>query len=151
MPTEPARDAATRKRDALARLDTDADAWVASADAAGNAYLVPLSFHWDGALLTMATPADSRTARNLRRAGRVRLGVGPTRDVLLIEADLVAEYAKDEVPDEVAEPFAAKLWDARRSPGDVVYLRFAPRRLQAWREENELAGRDLMRAGEWLV
>jgi NADPH-dependent FMN reductase len=29
--------------------------------------------------------------------------------------------------------------------------RLRPRRIQAWREENELAGRDLMRDGRWLA
>ena len=150
--TQPARGAATRKQDTLARLDNDEDAWVASADANGNAYLVPLSFHWDGATLTIATPANSVTARNLRRAGRMRLGVGPTRDVVLIDADLLACYGTGDVPAEVAEGFAARLkWDPRRESGEYVFLRFGPRRVQAWREVNELAGRELMKDGEWLV
>jgi hypothetical protein len=29
-------------------------------------------------------------------------------------------------------------------------LRLRPERIQAWRESNELAGRQLMRDGEWL-
>jgi len=148
---EPARNTATRRRDTLARLETDEDLWVASADADGNAYLVPLSFHWDGGVLTLATPAGSVTARNLRRAGRARLGVGPTRDVVLIDADLVAAYGTDDVPDEVAGPFAARLrWDPRQESGDYAFLRLAPRGVRAWREANELAGRDLMRDGQWL-
>jgi hypothetical protein len=31
-----------------------------------------------------------------------------------------------------------------------AYFRLTPERIQAWREENELAGRELMRHGAWL-
>jgi hypothetical protein len=31
------------------------------------------------------------------------------------------------------------------------WFRFSPRRIQAWREENELSDRELMRDGRWLV
>ena len=55
--------------DTLERLRHDVDLWVASASAEGEAYLVPLSFHWDGSTLTIATPSASPTARNLLRAG----------------------------------------------------------------------------------
>ena len=65
-----ARPAAARSRsqriaDALERLRTDVDLWVASASDSGEAYLVPLSFHWDGSRLTVATPMESVTERNL--------------------------------------------------------------------------------------
>ena len=61
----------------LAKLRDDVDLWVASADESGEAYLVPLSFHWDGAALTLATPRSSRTAVNLLRAGRAASRSGP--------------------------------------------------------------------------
>jgi len=32
-----------------------------------------------------------------------------------------------------------------------VYLRITPHAVKAWREVNELAGRELMVAGTWLV
>ena len=47
--------------------------------------MVPLSFLWDGATLLIGTPSVSPTGRNLQAIGRVRLGIGPTRDVVLIE------------------------------------------------------------------
>lgn len=151
MTVDPPRDAATRKRDVLHRLDTDIDAWVPSADLAGNAYLVPLSFLWDGASLTMATLASSVTARNLRRAGTARLAIGgQTRDVILVDGPLI-EYAATDIPDVLAEAFAAKLWDARKSAGPYTYFCVTPQRIQAWREENELTGRTLMRNGAWLI
>ena len=64
---------------------------MASADAQGGApYLVPLSFRWDGETLLLATPAASPTGRNLRTTGRTRLGIGETRDVVLVEGTVDA-------------------------------------------------------------
>ncbi len=147
---EPPRSAEQRKHDTLARLERDVDAWVASADKDGNAYLVPLSYLWDGASLIMATSESSPTGRNLKASGRVRLAVGPTRDVVLIEGT-VETFSKETVPAELADAFAAKLWDARVGGTRNAYFRITPQRIQAWREENELAGRELMRDGRWLV
>jgi len=145
----PPRTSQQRKDDTLARLTQDEDAWVASADRDGNAYLIPLSFLWDGATITVTTPESSRTARNLRNAASVRLGIGPTRDVVLIEGT-VQEYSLETVPDDLASAFAARLWDPRRQPDRYSYFCITPVRIQAWREEDELAGRDLMRAGSWV-
>jgi pyridoxamine 5'-phosphate oxidase-like protein len=84
--TPPARTPGQRKHDTLNRLDHDVDAWVATAGPAnGAAHLVPLSFLWDGTTMLIATPSDSVTSRNLQATGRARLGVGPTRDLVLIE------------------------------------------------------------------
>jgi hypothetical protein len=148
--TEPPRTARQRKHDTLARLDRDIDAWVATASKNGDPYLVPLSYLWDGSSLTMATPEASPTGRNLQAAGRARLAIGPTRDVVLIEGT-VETFSKETVPAEVADAFAAKLWDARIDKTRYAYFRITPQRIQAWREENELAGRDLMQDGRWLV
>src|SRR6059058_1460324 len=79
------RSTAQRKADVLEKLRRDVDLWAASAGATGEAYLIPLSFYWDGAGLTIATPGRSRTARNRRRAGRARVALGPTRDVVILE------------------------------------------------------------------
>ncbi len=148
----PPRTPEQRKQDTLQRLERDVDAWVATADpASGVPYLVPLSFLWDGRTLLIATPAASPTARNLQANGTVRLGFGPTRDVVLIEGTVQAQAAS-EIPDEVGDAFASKTgFDPRRLTNDYLYFRVQPQRLQAWREANELKGRDLMRDGEWLV
>jgi hypothetical protein len=148
---DPPRGADQRKRDALARLERDADVWVGSASPDGDPYLVPLSFAWDGASITLTTPEASPTARNLQATGRVRLGFGLTRDVVLVEGT-VETFSRETVPSELADAFAARTnWDARAEPNRYAYFRITPRRVQAWREENELAGRDLMREGRWLV
>jgi Pyridoxamine 5'-phosphate oxidase len=107
---EPPRSLQQRKQDTLGRLESDADAWIASADAEGDAYLLPLSFLWDGAGLVVATPSSSVTGRNLSRGERVRVGVGQLRDVTMIDG--TAEPVQDE---RVRDAFAAKHdWDPRK-------------------------------------
>jgi Pyridoxamine 5'-phosphate oxidase len=139
-----------RKQDTLARLRNDVDAWVATADSDGIAYLVPLSFLWDGETLTVATPESSRTGRNLRSGGRARLGIGPTRDAVLVDGT-VEVFTAETVPADLASAFADKLWDPRNETIPYSYFRITPHRIQAWREANELRGRELMRDGKWLV
>ncbi|WP_406382069.1 pyridoxamine 5'-phosphate oxidase family protein [Streptomyces sp. NBC_00117] len=147
----PARTVKQRKQDTLDRLERDEDVWVATADRENaTPYLVPLSFLWDGATLLLATPAASPTGRNLRATGRARLGVGPTRDVVMIEGTAQTLTAA-ELPDGVGDAFAEKTgFDPRTLTSEYLYFRVTPRRVQAWREANELAGRDLMREGEWI-
>ena len=150
--TPPARTAQQRKADTQRRLENDVDTWVATADpVTGTPYLVPLSFLWDGATVLISTPGTSPTSRNLRATGRVRLGIGPTRDLVLIEGTVQAETAATEIPAEAADAFAAKTgFDPRELTG-YAYFRIRPQRLQAWREANELTGRDLIRGGDWIA
>ena len=82
------RSSAQRRRDSEHRLTQDVDLWVASTSADGAPYLVPLSFDWDGEALLMATPTDSLTGRNLAASRAVRLGLGHTRDVSMIEGEV---------------------------------------------------------------
>ncbi|MEU3782177.1 pyridoxamine 5'-phosphate oxidase family protein [Streptomyces sp900129855] len=147
-----ARPAKQRKLDTLHRLEHDVDAWVATAAEDGAApYLVPLSYVWDGATLLFATPAASPTGRNLLATGIARVGVGPTRDVVMIEGTAVA-VPPAELPEEDAEIFAGKTgFDPRELSAQYLYFRVLPGRIQAWREADELQGRELMRDGEWLV
>jgi hypothetical protein len=152
MMTLPARTSKQRKQDVLDRLEHDVDAWVATADkVSGTPYLVPLSFLWDGITLLLATPASSPTGRNLQASNTVRLGIGPTRDVVLMEGT-VRVLAIREISREVGDAFAVKTgFDPRQETVTYLYFRVTPQRLQAWREANELDGRDLMRDGGWLV
>ena len=141
------RSSAQRKNDTMARLASDVDAWIATADTGGNGYLLPLSFLWDGSGVIVSTPRTSITGRNLGRGGRVRVGVGEVRDVTMIDG--TAEPVEDEP---TKEAFAAKHgWDPRNESGDYAFFRIVPDRIQAWREVNELAGRTLMRDGDWTA
>ena len=141
-----------RKADVLEKLRmvprTEKDIWVASASPSGEAYLIPLTFYWDGARLTIATPKRSRTARNLQRAGVARVALPPTRDVVIIEGTL--EFIETDANAELAAAHTDGAgWDARRS-GKNVYIRLTPQKIQAWSEENEAGGRDVMIDGRWL-
>jgi hypothetical protein len=139
-----------RRRDAEHRLTHDVDLWVASASPDGVPYLVPLSFDWDGEALLLAT-TESPTARNLAATRVVRLGLGPTRDVVLIEGN-VEVLEIDALSREQGDRFAHRTGFGPRALGTPYrWFRVTPRRMQAWREENELKGRELMRDGRWLV
>jgi hypothetical protein len=139
-----------RRRDTEHRLASDVDVWVASASPKGQPYLVPLSFDWDGETLLLAT-TESPTARNLAESRVVRLALGPTRDVTVIDGD-VEVLEIDALPREQGDRFAARAgFDPRSLTTPYRWFRISPRRIQAWREENELPGRELMRDGRWLV
>jgi hypothetical protein len=150
--TPPPRPREQRKRDTLHRLEHDEDAWVATAaDGGGTPYLIPLSFLWDGSTLLLATPSSSPTSRNLQATGKVRIGIGPTRDVVVIEGT-VSAFPATGVPDVVGDAFAAKTgFDPRTLSTPHHYFSVSPRRIQAWREANELEDRELMRDGRWTV
>lgn len=146
----PPRSTTERKADTLARLSTDVDCWVSSASGSGEAYLVPLSFVWYEGRLTIATPAGSLTTRNLRRAGRARVALDGTRDVVLL-AGALTFATTTEIDPALADAFAgATSFDPRRLAEEYVYITLTPASIRAWREENELAGRDIMRDGQWL-
>jgi hypothetical protein len=144
------RSTAQRIADTIAKLETEEDAWVASASRDGAAYLIPLSYYWDGERLTLATPIRSRTARNLRRTGRARLALGPTRDVVIIEGAL--EELDVMSDDRLAAAHAAATgFDARVQNPPYCFFRLAPDRIQAWRSPAELEDRDVMHDGSWLA
>ena len=145
------RPRAERRRDTEHRLAHDIDVWVASASADGTPYLVPLSFDWDGEALLVATSIDSPTGRNLAATRTIRLGLGDTRDVSMIDGQ-VEILEIDALPQELGDRFAARTGFDPRAPGTAHrWFRIFPRRIQAWREVNELPDRELMRDGRWSV
>ncbi|HSV40182.1 MAG TPA: pyridoxamine 5'-phosphate oxidase family protein [Nocardioidaceae bacterium] len=148
---EEARDLETRKTDSLAMLQTEnIDVWVATASAEGAPYLVPVSLAWVDECLVIAIAASSVTARNLSESGEARLGVGPTRDVVMIHAT-VEKSLDVAADDELWTAYTAQAdWDPRREAGYQFFV-LRPSRVQAWREVNEMARRTLMRDGTWLV
>src|ERR1700690_1611181 len=100
---------------------------------------------------TLAPEAGSVTAGNITSQGGVRLGLGPTRDVVMIDAELEHVYSLDEVPAGLARVYAAQAgWDPRESGESMRFLVLRPLRIQAWREADELPGRTLMRGGAWI-
>ncbi|GAA5098126.1 hypothetical protein GCM10025760_33020 [Microbacterium yannicii] len=145
------RDRATRKADLLAALTAPAvDVWVASASPDAAPHLVPLSLAWVHDRVVIAVEGGSVTARNIEASGVARLGLGPTRDVAMIDAVLERSVGVDD-DESLGAAYAAQAdWDPRGLAG-YVFLVLRPTRIQAWRESNELAGRILMRDGEWVV
>jgi hypothetical protein len=75
----------------------------ASAD--GAPYLVPLSLDSDGEALPVATPTDSPTGRNLATTRTVRLRLGHTRDVSMIDGE-VEVLEIDALPQQRGDRFA---------------------------------------------
>ena len=150
----PPRHREQRREDTLALLTTPAvDAWVATASPDGAPYVVPLSLAWVAGQVVLAMPAASRTARNLAATSAARLGVGPTRDVVMIDATVkrIVSVTDPQVAGTVGEAFAAQAdWDPRGDKAQV-YVVLRPTRIQAWREADEIDGRTLMRDGVWLA
>jgi hypothetical protein len=155
MGDEP-RTADRRKADTLAKLGGDVvDVWVATgSEESGTvrAHLVPVSLAWlDDERVVIAIQAASRTARDLLAHRTARLGVGPTRDVVMIEAVLDEVHDVADAPARVVERYLRQAdWDPRTSPG-YLFIILRPQLIQAWREANEIPGRTLMRDGRWLV
>lgn len=148
--TETPRGLGQRLRDTRARLDSDVDLWVATSGGPDGVHLIPLSFLWDGTAFLVSTPRASITGRNLLADNRVRLSLGPTRDVVIVDG--VAEPVDiAELGPEVRDRFATKTgFDPSALDEPYQYFLIRPRRVQAWREANELRGRVLMRDGRWL-
>ncbi|QDP98191.1 pyridoxamine 5'-phosphate oxidase family protein [Microlunatus elymi] len=153
--TDAPRSREQRRADTLALLTTPAiDVWMStsSIDEDGTAapYLVPLSLAWLENRVVIAVEERSRTARNLINSGRARLALGPTRDVVIIDAELERALPVQQAPAEIVEGYAGQAdWDPRGDDG-YLYLVLRPIRIQAWREADEIKGRTLMRDGRWL-
>lgn len=140
-----------RIADTRARLQHDLDLWVASSGADGP-WLVPLSFlhaEDDGGLeLMVATDAATRTGRNICDDTRVRLGLGEVRDLAMIGGTAQIASIVTMTEDE-ATAYLGKHDSDPRDWADSL-LRIRAHRIHAWREENELAGRTIMRDGRWV-
>jgi hypothetical protein len=150
MTGAPPRGLAERLRDTRARLEGDVDLWLASSGSPGGVHLVPLSYLWDGTAFLVSTPRASVTGRNLLADGRVRLSLGSTRDVVMVDGT-AEPVDTDDLGQERGDAFAGRTgFDPRALDEPYQYFLIRPRRVQAWREENELRGRVLMRDGHWL-
>src|ERR1700686_869129 len=140
-----------RKADVLVVLEGQRDLWLATADAAGRPHLIAVSAWWDGTHLVVATTARSRTASNLAPGSHVRLAAGAPNDVVMIDAKVVESIAANQAA-EVADGFAIAVgWDPRQGGEGWAFYRLRPTRIQAYRGDDELGGRDVMRHSAWLA
>jgi hypothetical protein len=145
------RSTAQRKSDAVEKLNKDQDVWVATADDRGIAHLVPLSLCWHDGMVVVAVEATSRTARNASASGQARLALGPTRDVVMIDAKASVVARQDAGP-AIAGSYRERTgWEPGSDGGDWVYVLLTPTRIQVWRDVNEIAGRTVMGDGTWLA
>ena len=136
-----------RLADTRARLENDIDLWIASAHD-DQPWLVPISFVWWEGEIWIASMGGARTQRNLTASPVVRLALGELRDVVIVDGR--AEVSPmNGTPKEVLDIYAAKQGGDPSSWADSL-IRVRPTKIQAWREENELEGRHLMRNGRWL-
>jgi hypothetical protein len=142
-----------RKSDALVKLTAnETNVWIASASPSGAVHLIPVTHTWNGSQVVLATGSKSRTVTNATATRRVRLGLGETRDVVMIDAVLIEAIAASAAPAKLAEEYAAQAgWDPRSDGGDFVYLVLGPERIEVWREGEETAGRTIMRDGSWVI
>jgi general stress protein 26 len=142
-----------RKADALAKLEAaEANVWVASASPTGLVHLVPVTNTWNGSQVVLATGPKSRTVANVTANPRVRLALGETRDVVMIDAVLIEAVPKSEAPEALADGYATQAgWDPRTDSNDYVYLVFGPERVQVWAEAEDSDGRTVMGDGTWIV
>jgi general stress protein 26 len=145
------RDLVQRTTDTRNRLHDDVDVWVSTASPDGVPHMRPLSFTWDGTTVLISTPEDSSTGRNLATSGRVTLALGHTRDVVMIEGS-VQVIPIEELPQDIGDAFAARTeFDPRALKTTYAFYRVTPVEIQAWREEDELRNRTIMRGGAWLA
>lgn len=145
-----ARTTAQRVKDSIAKLEAGGDAWLATSGGAGP-HLVPLSLAWDSASgeFIFCIGQGTVTARNIAAEPSVRVGIGPTRDVLMIDgtAQITGLVSDD---DSLAVFFHEKAgWDPRLNGDNLIFIRVTPSRMQAWREVDEVANRTVMVDGIW--
>ena len=150
-PVPPPRGTAERVRDTQALLSREVDCWVATADpVTGAPHLVPLSFVWDGTTILLATGQRSIAGRALASGGGVRIALGRTRDVVMVDGT-VEPIGTDVLDPAEADRFAQWTgFDPRETSSPYLFFRVLPTRIQAWREENELRGRDVLVGGKWV-
>lgn len=127
-------------------LDEPNLARIGTVDAAGDAHIVPVWFHWDGVRFRVSAQADDTKVANVRRTGRASLvidsdvrrkrGILVTGDAALVTGDAaraeiadfgeaqVRRYLPERPPHETARRMAAA--------GDPVVIVIAPRSIRAW-------------------
>lgn len=147
-----ARTSAQRVVDAKAKLGAGGDVWLATAGEAGP-HLVPLTMAWDqgSGEIILCTERRTVTVRNIQSGPNVvRVGIGPTRDVLMVIGQAAVTGLVQE-EHESARLFAdATGWDPRQDSGAWVFIRIRPVTIQSWRNVDEIANRTVMRHGQWV-
>jgi hypothetical protein len=143
-----ARSLDQRRADALERLGTSHQMWLATGSDGHGAHLIPVAYTWNANTLTTATFERSRTAANLRATPRARVAIGDTADVVMIDA-VGSLIPVDAIDPDRADRYARVSHDPRVMPG-LVYVQLTPRRVLVWNGFHEFPGRTVMTDGQWL-
>lgn len=141
------RSVVERRRAALDLLARSDQLWLATGGERG-AHLIPVSYIWNGAYLTMATFLRSRTVSNLRAHPAGRAAVGQPSDLVMVDGavELVGPASLDTA---TADAYARISFDPRVLHG-LVFLRLVPAQIQVWNGFHEFHGRTIMADGRWL-
>jgi Pyridoxamine 5'-phosphate oxidase len=138
-----------RRAAAVEHLRSSSNLWFATASDGRGPHLIPVSYWWDGTRLTTATFEHSRTLKNVRSQPKVRVSIGTTGDVLIIDATATIVPVTDIDPN-AADAYARVAGNDPRSVPGFTYIQLAPQRMLVWRGPLEFAGRTVMRHGVWL-
>jgi hypothetical protein len=138
-----------RRAAAVERLSSNSNLWLATASDGRGPHLIPVSYWWDGSRLTTATFENSRTLENVRARPKVRVSIGSTGDVLMVDATATIVAVIDIDPG-AAEGYARAAGNDPRSVPGSTHVQLVPQRMQVWRGPAEFAGRTVMRDGVWL-
>lgn len=144
-----ARPLLDRRAAALEHLRSNSNLWFATASDERGPHLIPVSYWWDGTRLTTATFENSRTFKNVRAQPKVRVAIGSTGDVLIVDATATIVAVTDIDP-AAADAYARASGNDPRSVSGFTYIQLAPERMQVWRGPAEFAGRTVMHRGVWL-
>lgn len=143
------RKPAERVSDARERLARESDVWLATSSES-RPWLVPLWFLWHYGKVFLATSTASMTAKNIASQPAVRLAFQSTEDVLILDGTAAIHRISD-VADDVFVSYTEKYAGSDpRTWGDAIIVTVTPDRIQAWRNEDEILGRVIMRAGQWV-
>jgi general stress protein 26 len=145
----PPRPLPERRAAAVEHLRSNSNLWFATASDGRGPHLIPVSYWWDGTRLTTATFENSRTLKNVQGQPKVRVAVGSTGDVLIVDATATIVAVADIDP-RTAEAYARAAGNDPRSVPGFIYIQLAPERMQVWRGPAEFAGRTVMHRGVWL-
>ena len=137
-----------RKRDVLAALKKHGHYWLSSAQVGGGPHVIAVSGLWQEDEMVVTTLGTSKTARNLAMNPLAVLAGGDPSDAIVIQAQVIESRPVEDAARLGAEWKAALGWDP---PGDWVFYRLRPTRIQAFRGFEEIRGRDVMIRSRWLV
>jgi hypothetical protein len=150
MTSTPSRDAATRKKDVLAYLESNGHYWLSTAEIGGRPHVIAVSGLWDGSGIIVTTLGTNKTAKNMEMNPLVVLAGGDPSDAIVIQAQVIETVPVEDSPRMLQEWKEAMGWDPSEL-GEWVFYRLRPTRIQAFRGYEEIGGRDVMVRSRWVV